>query len=222
MENSNSHKSNNRSWLKRMAFVLGGLLIAVYALSTMHYKTLVLNPIWAWHGANLSVRTMLGVTNANPDLPFDTNAIKRVSDKIKNGELSYQNIALSNKVDRNTELEQRVAENQQRLHQLKESKQALQATKNRLQDAKRNADSLNQNLAAVTAHEQDIATQQQAAENAVSQTDKAPTQEQVNALLAKRGQTNQAGRSTVPVVVLENVQKTTGISADEVNELLNR
>jgi len=214
--------SNNRNWIKLTAVLAAVVLVLMYTLSTLHYRTLVLNPVWAWHGANLSVRSILGITNKNDDLPANMAAIKRVAEKIKTGELSYQNISTVTKQERDSELEERVANNQQRIAQLKADQQALQTTKERLLDAKRNTNSLNQDLISIAAYEQDQRAQQQAADNAIAQTDEPPTQEEVNALLAKRGQTNQTGRSVVPVEVLNNVQRTTGISADEVNELLNR
>jgi len=172
--------SNNRNWIKLTAVLAAVVLVLMYTLSTLHYRTLVLNPVWAWHGANLSVRSILGITNKNDDLPANMTAIKRVAEKIKTGELSYQNISTVTKQERDSELEERVANNQQRIAQLKADQQALQTTKERLLDAKRNTNSLNQDLISIAAYEQDQRAQQQAADNAIAQTDEPPTQEEVN------------------------------------------
>ena len=210
----------------RILLLIGAVCLCLVALSSLYYKSPTFAPSAVWHGANMSVRTALA--NASNETPRDYSegSVKHLKKQIQQGEFEYKAIStpsLSNAGLTDIEIKIQIATHQAQQAQLKQDLGRLKQTNQQLLNSKKVLDGLNQEFSVLAAYQQSQLAQKQAALDAVDTETDAPTPEQVDALMAQQTQrAPSAVANPIPQEVLNNIQQSTGISPDQINELMNK
>ena len=190
-------------------------IVIVLSISSYHYRSFELNPVAVWHGANMTVRSLLAGSQ-NSSMPVDSALIARVSEQLAKGQLNYAIQApLTQITQMDFDIKNQIAANQTRQVELKKKVGRLERTNQQRLNSQSILGGLSQHNSATVAY-----NTEQAARRAVLGAD-VPTEEEVQALIANQRQSTISGNA-IPQRVLNNVQKTTGISPDEIKELMNR
>lgn len=211
------------SLVKRLAAAFAGFVLITFSLSTYYYRSPEINPVSVWHGANMSVRSLFSGAGES-GLPIDSELMARVSDGIDEGRYRYPEPIASNTVVNTItdfELKNQIAANEERNEHLKKHVNRLDEVNQQLLNSKSTLEALNQNYSAVSVYGEAEADRRVKIQAALESELKLASEEDAQALVSAKTRSRQSTQS-IPEAVLNNVQKTTGISADEINELMNQ
>ena len=208
--------------IKRLALAIFILILGVFALSTFYYKSLVLEPSAVLRGANMSVRSVFAKEEGRvlPNLA----SIKQISERIESGDLVQQAGSfeqLSSNVYNEHQLKNQLASNKARQQQLESDLSRLRAVNEQLLNSKATLDALDQDFSNVAVYQQAELARQQALQEALESDAQVPTEAEAAKLLSQRGRSSSKLVAGIPEKVLNNVQQTTGISPEEINEIMN-
>jgi len=212
--------------VKRSLAVSAVLIALMFALSSFYYKSLVFEPAAVWHGANLGARSLFsGDEQARSQPNIDTKLIKRVNESIENGDFDYQTLSLSHFdgiSTLETDVQKLIEQNQSRDADLQQNKNRLKQINEQLLNTQSIVDGLDTDFPTLLAYQQAELNLDQVSEQALSTDLDVPSESDAKALLSKSNRSKNNSSSKVPERVLNNVQNTTGISPEEINELMNR
>ena len=206
-------------WVMRGLIIATISVVIVLLISSYHYRLFELNPVVVWHGVDMEVRSLLADSQKN-SVSVDSELIARVSEQLAKGQLNYAVQApsdLSQITQMDFELKNQIAANQTSQAQLKKKIERLERANQQRLNFHSNLGGLSQNNSSIVAYNTEQAVHRAAL---VADFD-VPTEAQAQALIANRRQSNISGKA-IPQRVLNNVQKTTGISPNEIKELMNR
>lgn len=203
-------------------FVLGILCFAVMAgLSWSHYKTPIYHPVVMWHGANLKL-----LTTFSKEKPKEMTSLTFITPPEQ-----LLAVAPGDKIDAAIATELTIDSRQMsRLIKGVESRQRkfhadmdkLKQSNNELQNTKLTVSNLKQDFTTQANYQSAQLSRQDSIESLAYNVEDVPTDEQASLLVAERDLTVTQNRQRVPDSVLINVQNTTGISPQEINQLLNQ
>jgi len=196
---------------------------AILGLSTYYYRSFETNPVSLWHGANMGARSLF-FDSEQSVLPIDSKLMARVSEKLEKGEFTYSistNSDISQVTKTDFQIKNQIATNQVRDSRLKKDLERLEQVNQQLLNSKSTLDALNQDYSNVEAYKQAEVARRADIQEALDNDIKVPSQEDAQALISNRGQPRQNVRS-IPQTVLDNVEKTTGISSEEIDKLMNQ
>jgi hypothetical protein len=213
----------NAKWV---ALVVGALYLALFTLSSFYYKVPVLHPVGIWHGAQLSVVSLMSDGESSwAELEYDKEEFERITESAETDLSAYKKISLgdlSNSRIMDIEVKNQIAANQARQNQLKRDTDRLKEANEQLLNSKKTLEGLNQDFSTVAAYQQSESTRQQMIQDALSDERDLPSEADAKALLTQSGKSNNRAGTGIPEKVLTNVQQTTGISPEEINELMNQ
>lgn len=172
------------------------IVIAMFGLASAQYKQFVYDPVLVWHGANLKVRSLFAEKNQTSSSFNDLTSLKKYQNLIKN----YEQVEKK-------EFDIESLDSDSLNNQLPQSKlSSLQSN------------SLQQTIAAPDIYNLEKENIRQNVEEDVSEENSLQIPQSISEIAVKGAHQEQA----IPQSVLENVQKSTGISPDEVNEILDK
>jgi hypothetical protein len=220
MELNNKHVVK---WCVRGLIIWGVILAAAVLLSSYYYRSFELNPTAVWHGANMGARTLLSNASTNERL-IDAELISSVSKKLEKNQFDSSlkeptDTTEISKMDH--EIRNQIAANQARDRQLQQDLGRLEQVNQQLLNSKSTLNALNQDYSAIVAHNEIEAARRAEIQAALEDNADVPSEEDAQALISNRGRSAKAS-NPIPQTVLNNVQRTTGISPDEINELMNQ
>lgn len=212
--------------MKRAALVIGVIYLALFGLSSLYYKTSIIDPVAVWHGANLSVLSLTSSDDSKwADLNYDKELLERVNQSTKHDLSGYKLIStdtLMNSRVSDIEIKNQIAANQARQAQLEKDTDRLNKANAQLLNSKKVLDDLNQDFSSTTVYQQSEQARKNAIENALEEGRTLPSKADAKDLMAQSGLSRNRTNSGIPKKVLKNVQQTTGISPEEINELMNQ
>ncbi|MEM7360912.1 MAG: hypothetical protein AAF431_17610 [Pseudomonadota bacterium] len=218
-----SNKGIVKRWVVPGFSILGiGVIVAV-VLSSYYYRSLELNPQAVWHGANMGARSLFSDTPKS-EPPVDVELVSRVGEKLLNDPDSYLQLKPINSardLNAHLEIKNQIAVNEARERQFNQNLEKLEKARPLVLSTKSTQESLPQDYSAVEAHSAIEAARRADIEAALEMDQDVPTEEDAQALISNRSR-NTSARNPIPQTVLDNVQRTTGITAEEINELLNK
>ena len=213
----------NSKWL----IVLFGVpLLVLFALSFFHYKTMFFSPVTVWHGANMSVHSMFSDGDSsgyniiyNKELAESVAAVvERDADSYKATHLDTSSSTLPSDLD----LRNQIATSKVLQGQLASDLGRLEKANKELLNSKSALDGMNQDFSSKAAYQQSALARHDAIENALETDREMPSEAEVNELITQLSKPRSGSNHGIPEKVLNNVQQSTGISPEEINELMNK
>lgn len=199
------------------------IFVVILCLSTLHYRSIVTSPAAIWHGASMGARSLFsGSTDSTQRLNKQTIAV--VNKQIDEGELPRVSIVSGNQVQTtevDAQMQNQRAANRARETQLKDDKERLEHVKQQVLSSQSALSSLNQNYADLAVYSEMESAHRASIEESIETDSDVPNEESIQELLSSKSRRITTD-SVIPSAVLDNIQKTTGISPEEINELMNK
>lgn len=198
-------------------------ILSLVSISTYHYKKFETDPVIVWHGANVGARSILGVKSQN-QYGIDNEALSSfssISPKKLNFKEANDLVTLEEYKDIGIDVSELKLEHADRSRWLKQSKSDLDKSNELRLGSSLLRDGLNKNYASLVSNGQmESARRGQLEASMNAMTDQSSVRGDSLDLGKRSGFV--ARDSSIPVSVLQNVERTTGIPSHEIEELMNR
>ncbi|MFQ3246122.1 MAG: hypothetical protein ACI9SP_002773 [Arenicella sp.] len=215
-------------WIKRGMIACALFCLVLVTVSSLYYKQLVLNPITAWHGFNIAVvssQTPSSVSGDQTNLGLPKDLANILTPTNENLLASYERVQIVLPSDihkQKLELMNSIAASESILSALENDKATLDQINGDIQNSGQILESLNQDFASIAAQHKEQLEHSHSLESEATDPESIPNEEQVRQLLTRRGVQTRSSEQRIPKAVLTNIENTTGISSDEINQLMNQ
>jgi hypothetical protein len=197
--------------------------LGILALSFYHYRSFEANPLTVWHGANMGARSLL-LTGGKRQSQVDVGHVLQARERLTQRPLDHlvpKPTQHSHTDTKDTGVKNQIASIQSQELQRQQKVAKLQQVKQQFLNTKLTLATLNRG-GSVGVYKQVEAARRAHIQAASNTNIEVPSEGDAKALVLNRGRTSNKVAGTIPQTVLDNIQQTTGISPDEISELMNR
>lgn len=221
---------NKRNLTVLTCVVLAGFL-AIYALSWQHYKIVPSNPADAWNGANMRIASLTysGESSAKSAgfkqaLALNRELLDRIEQQADSdsGLISERTMHEAFPIAEQHAIQNQMAALEIQQERLSKDIDNLSDANTQLLEGQAILNNLDNDFAELAAFQQAEQERSDYFESLLQDSEDVPTEEDASALIAQHRGTQPQEVKGIPKKVLNNVQHTTGISPDEINDLLNQ